>query len=260
MARRPDEVAFETWRRLRLARGESVNVIDLYELVARPRRLRPEELPVEERQALGARALEVMYPGFEFGPNSGRPETEPIVLAPYDPNWPLEFEAWRQKLLSALPKAPSRIEHVGSTAVPEMPAKPVVDIQVSVDDLENEMSYAPAIESLGVQLRSRDEDHRYFRPFAGRPREVHIHVCRAGGEWEVRHLLFRDYLRASPDARRDYLEAKVAAAARWPDDRMAYTDAKSEVIGKLMDEAERWRLKRSSDRSQTSPDIRSRSA
>src|SRR5439155_22478317 len=119
--------------------------------------------------------------------------------------------------------------------------------QVRVGGLVDVRSCSPAIESLGVQLRSRDEDHRYFRPFGGRPREVHIHVCRAGGKWEARHLLFRDYLRASPDARRDYLEAKVAAAARSADDRTADTDAKSEVSGQLMDAAEPWRLKRSSD-------------
>jgi GrpB-like predicted nucleotidyltransferase (UPF0157 family) len=212
-------------------------VIVLYELVATPRGLRPEELPVEERLELGWRALSAIEPTFELGANSGR-EPEPIELVPYDPAWALRFEEWRERLLAALPKAPRSLDHIGSTAVPGLAAKPVIDIQVGVEDLEDEASYAPAIESLGVQLRSRDREHRYFRPFAGMPREVHIHVCRAGTEWERRHLVFRDYLRANFEARRRYLEAKEAAAARWNDDRTAYTHAKGRVIRELEVEAQ----------------------
>ncbi len=77
-------------------------------------------------------------------------------------------------MLAAIATPQRRIDHVGSTAVPGLIAKPVIDIQVSVDDIRNESTYVPAIESLGVQLRSRDDDHRFFRPFAGRPRDVHI--------------------------------------------------------------------------------------
>jgi GrpB-like predicted nucleotidyltransferase (UPF0157 family) len=220
-------------------RGEDVDAIVLYELVAAPRGLRPEELPAEERVELAARVLRAMDPTFELSPNTGR-EPEPIELVAYDPTWPARFEEWREKLLAALPVAPRGIEHVGSTAVPGLPAKPVIDIQIGVDDLEDEAGYAPAIESLGVQLRSRDRDHRYFRPFAGRAREVHLHVCSAGSEWERRHVMFRDYLRASAEARRRYLEAKEAAARRWSDDRTAYTHAKGKVIRELMAEAKAW--------------------
>jgi GrpB-like predicted nucleotidyltransferase (UPF0157 family) len=121
-----------------------------------------------------------------------------------------------------------------------MPAKPLIDIQVSVNDLEGESGYVPAIESLGVQLRSRDSEHRFFRPFSGLPREVHIHVCALAGEWEKRHLLFRDYLRADAPAREAYATSKNLAAKRWSDDRVAYTDAKDHQIHELMVAAEGW--------------------
>jgi len=96
-----------------------------------------------------------------------------------------------------------------------------------VADLDNEAAYVPPIEAAGC---SRDELHRYFRPFRGAPREVHVHVCRAGSSWEREHLLFRDHLREHGGARDAYSRAKRAAAARWADDGRAYTDAKTEVI------------------------------
>ena len=135
---------------------------------------------------------------------------------------------------------PKRIDHIGSTAVPGLIAKDSVDIQVSIDDIRDEDSYVGAIESLGVQLRSRDDLHRYFRPFAGRPRDVHIHVCDAGSDWERKHLLFVAYLRQDAAARERYAQAKVAALERWADDRAAYTEAKDAVIREIETRAENW--------------------
>jgi GrpB-like predicted nucleotidyltransferase (UPF0157 family) len=133
-----------------------------------------------------------------------------------------------------------RIEHVGSTAVPGLPAKPVIDIQVSVADPELESAYVPKVESLGIQLRSRDAMHRFFRPFSDLPRDVQVHVCAAGSAWERNHLLFRDYLRANTWARDSYVKAKREAAELWRDDRVAYADAKTQVIDGLMRKAEIW--------------------
>lgn len=130
---------------------------------------------------------------------------------------------------------------MGSTSVPGLPAKPVIDIQVSIADLDDEASYVPQIEALGVQLRSRDRWHRFFRPFPERPRDVQIHVCAAGSGWERDHVLFRDYLREHPDARAAYAAAKRRAAVDWRDDRLAYTDAKTAVIQEIMAAAERSR-------------------
>jgi GrpB-like predicted nucleotidyltransferase (UPF0157 family) len=87
-------------------------------------------------------------------------------------------------------------------------------------------------------VRSRDDLHRYFRPFPRVPRDVHVHVCRVGSTWEQEHLRFRDYLREHPEARDAYSRAKLAAATRWADDGYAYTDAKSDVILQLLAAAE----------------------
>jgi len=209
-------------------------------MVARPRGLDPWELPVSERREISARALPEIWPGFQLTPDSGR--GDPIALVPYDPEWPGRFEAWRQKLIAALRLPAERIQHVGSTAVPGLLSKDTVDIQVSVDDMSDEGRYVPAIESLGVQLRSRDDLHRYFRPYAGRPRDVHVHVCDVGGDWERRHLLFVAYLQHDTAARDRYAKEKLAALGRWADDHAAYTEAKDDVIRDIEALAEEWAL------------------
>jgi GrpB-like predicted nucleotidyltransferase (UPF0157 family) len=234
-----DGEAFETWRDRLRSGDKSATIINLYELVAGHRGLQAHELPVEERNRLAHRALDAMVPGFEVVPDSDR-VLDRIELVPYDPEWPARFKDWRQKLRAVLEPPARRIDHVGSTAVPGLTAKPVIDIQVSVADMANEQAYVPAIESLGVQLRSRDDDHRFFRPFADRPRDVHIHVCNARSTWERRHLLFVAFLRSDSAARDEYLRAKLAALARWADDRIAYTEAKDEVIRSIDARADVW--------------------
>ena len=215
-----------------------MTIIELYALVARERGLEPHELPVDERRDLARRGMEIAWPGFELTGESDRPP-EPIELAPYDPAWAERFARWRERLVAALGEAP-RIEHVGSTSVPGLDAKPVVDIQVSIDDPGNEPSYVPQLESAGLQLRSRDEEHRFFRPFPDRPREVHVHVCRTGSGWEREHLLFRDYLLEHPAARDEYAAVKRIAAERWRDDRIAYTEAKTDLVLDVLESAEAW--------------------
>jgi GrpB-like predicted nucleotidyltransferase (UPF0157 family) len=229
---------FETWLELRERVGDSVGVRQLYELAGQERGLRGCELPREERFELVRRALPVLYPGHQSTADSGR--FDPIEVVPYDEKWPATFARWRTVLVEALGPIASRIEHVGSTAVPRLAAKPVVDIQVSVEDQLREEEYAPKIESVGVQLRSRDNEHRYFRPFPGRPRDVHVHVCSASSNWERAHLLFRDYLRQDQAARDEYAAVKLRAAEVWSDDRMAYTEAKDDVIRRTLSQAETW--------------------
>jgi GrpB-like predicted nucleotidyltransferase (UPF0157 family) len=158
----------------------------------------------------------------------------------YDQGWPERFGAWRGRLAELLGPVALRIEHVGSTSVPGLAAKPVVDIQVSVADLSDEDRYVPPCEAAGLQFRLRDDEHRYFQPPPGQPREVHVHVCQQGAEWERVHLLFRDYLRCSADAREAYAAAKREAARLWGSDRPAYTEAKTDVILGILDQAEAW--------------------
>jgi len=228
---------FEIWSERRQREGSNVTLIVLYRIAAEARGLAAHELPLAERAALSVRALPVMWPGYQV-PTGTERAVEPIEIVAYDPDWPARFQSWRDRLTGVLGDAALRIEHVGSTAVPGLPAKPVIDILVTVQDPDREASYVPAIESLRIQLRSRDDLHRYFRPFSGVPRDVQVHVSAAGSSWEYRHLLFRDYLRTDESAREAYLAAKLEAARLWRDDRIAYADAKTEVIVRLMQRAE----------------------
>ncbi len=231
---------FTIWQEMREREGPSVSLIRLFALVAEPRGLKPQDLPLAERKELAARATPLLWPGFENNERSQPRQVEPIEVVPYDPGWPERFAAWRGRLASLLGPAARRIEHVGSTSVPGLAAKPVVDIQVSVAALGDEDGYVPACEAAGLQFRFRDDEHRYFQPPPGRPRDVHVHVCQRGSRWERIHLLFRDYLRSSGDAREAYATAKREAARIWIDQRAAYTEAKSDVILGILDRAEAW--------------------
>lgn len=235
----PGADPLSAWKRLFALEGKRATTIDIYALAAWPRGLEPHELPSDERLTLARSVLQLVWPGFSVTENSQR-SGDPIRIVEYEPEWPARFERWGEILAVKLDTAALRIEHVGSTSVPGLPAKPIVDIQVSVADLAAEELYVPQIESAGVQLRSRDHFHRYFRPFPGQPRDVHVHVCEVGSQWEHDHLLFRDYLRANRAASRDYARVKRAAAALWHDDGLAYTDAKSEIILDTLEAAEVW--------------------
>jgi GrpB-like predicted nucleotidyltransferase (UPF0157 family) len=164
----------------------------------------------------------------------------PVLLAPPDPAWVARFGAVRAQLAAALGSTALRIEHVGSTAVPGLAAKPVIDIQVSVADLTDEAAYVPQIAALGWPLRLRDDEHRFFREPAGVPRTTHVHVCAAGSRWERAHLLFRDYLRAHPARAAAYGELKWALAERYRDERVSYTEAKGPFIDETRALADKW--------------------
>jgi GrpB-like predicted nucleotidyltransferase (UPF0157 family) len=169
----------------------------------------------------------------------GQSDPQPITLADPSAAWPDQFEDIRSRLTVALGGSP-RIEHIGSTSIPGIAAKAIIDILVSVADLSDEASYVAAIESVGVTLRMREPDlgHVYFRNTT--PRTMHIHVCQTGSKWERDHLLFRDYLRTHPEKARRYEELKLAAAERYRDDRIAYTEAKGPLIETILADAMEW--------------------
>jgi GrpB-like predicted nucleotidyltransferase (UPF0157 family) len=218
-------------------------MIDLYALVAAPRGLLPNELPVDERLQLWRSAAAVIWPGFQVAEGSIRPG-DPIEVVDYDESWPDTFADWRDKIAQRVGDFAVRIEHVGSTSVPGLAAKPRIDIQVSVPHITQEDRYVSQIESAGVQLRSRDDYHRNFRSFRGSPDRLEIHVCDVGSKWEAEHLLFRDYLRSHPDACDAYAVIKRENAVVWADDGIGYTSAKSEVIFEILENARSWELAR----------------
>jgi GrpB-like predicted nucleotidyltransferase (UPF0157 family) len=177
---------------------------------------------------------------FRGGLLLGAVRNDPIEVVDYDPAWPARFEDLRARLAEALGSTAARIDHVGSTAVPSLAAKPVIDIQVSVPDVDDEAAYRDPIESCGFALRYRELGHRYFRPPPGLARLYQVHVCTFGSAWERVHLLFRDYLRANPDEAQRYQEMKRHVAAQNRGDRIAYNDAKGPLIVEMLARAEEW--------------------
>jgi GrpB-like predicted nucleotidyltransferase (UPF0157 family)/GNAT superfamily N-acetyltransferase len=228
------------WKQLRAVKGGRATVIDLYRLAAEPRGLDAHELPRDERLRLARSIMPVVWPGFEVTEGSDR--DDPIVLVPYDADWPRRFEDWCNRIVERIGTVAQRVEHVGSTSVPGLYAKPIIDVQVSVLNMDDEVGYVDPLESIGLQLRSRDELHRYFRPFPGEVRGVHVHVCNVGSDWERDHLLFRDYLRLHRAGAARYAAAKADAVRLWATDGWAYTDAKTEAILDILDRAQAWGL------------------
>lgn len=154
-----------------------------------------------------------------------------VEIADYDPAWPERFEAEAARIRRALRGVAVRIEHVGSTAVPGLAAKPTIDIQISVHSFAPEEAFRAPLERLGYVFYPDDvPDHRFFRPPDGRPRSSHVHVCEAGSAWERGHLAFRDYLRGHPDVAAEYEALKRRIAELFPHDSQGYAEAKDPFI------------------------------
>ncbi len=232
------DALFDEWRDRREREGARVDLHDLYALVADARDVAPDDLPIHERQALARRALLVIWPGFEqVAPIR---QTEPIRISAYRPEWVQAFVDLRDRLAGALGPVALRIDHIGSTAVPGLAAKPIIDLQVSVADLADEDAYVPGCAEAGFELYTRDDAHRFFDIAPPMARTAHLHVCASGGAFERDHLLFRDFLLAHADERDGYAAMKREAAAKWGDDRLGYTYAKNEYILDLLDRANDW--------------------
>jgi GrpB-like predicted nucleotidyltransferase (UPF0157 family) len=169
----------------------------------------------------------------------GGRERRPVVIADADPAWPARFEEHRAHIAGALGPLALRIEHIGSTSVPGLAAKPIVDVLVAVDDVTS--VDAPAVRDrlarAGYELRVEEPGHRMFRTAA---HDVHLHVWPAVGDDVRRHLLFRDHLRASAPDRARYEAVKRGLATRDWDDMNDYAEAKSPVIAEINARAEAW--------------------
>lgn len=153
-----------------------------------------------------------------------------IVIADYDPEWPERFEFERDRVRRVLGSTAVRIEHIGSTSVPGLAAKPIVDLLVTVADTEDP-SVVTALEGAGYALRVREPGHRMFRT---PERDVHVHVWRDSDPEVERYLCFRDRLRANPDDRLVYESLKRELAHREWDDMNDYADAKGELIESII--------------------------
>jgi GrpB-like predicted nucleotidyltransferase (UPF0157 family) len=167
----------------------------------------------------------------------GGAEKREIKVVPSDPAWPQRFAVERAKVVAALGVKAVRVDHVGSTSIPGLAAKPIIDIELSVKDVDDEKDYLPALVAAGYQLRVREPGHRMVRTAN---LEVHVHCCSSGSDWERRHLLFRDWLRYDQTDRVAYGELKNELAQQDWTDMNAYAEAKSALIREITARAERW--------------------
>jgi GrpB-like predicted nucleotidyltransferase (UPF0157 family) len=158
-----------------------------------------------------------------------------VELAEPDPSWPQRFEEHRARIAAALGDLATSVDHVGSTSVPGLAAKPVIDVQVVVADLDRA---AGLLEAAGYALRVREPGHRVVKAVPP-AYDANVHLYEDGHPELAPHLLFRDRLRADPAARRRYEEVKRSLAGRvWPD-MNHYAEAKSDVIRELQGESDR---------------------
>lgn len=164
----------------------------------------------------------------------GGPEKVAIVVVDYDPSWPGRFAVERARIATALGPRSLAIEHVGSTAVPDLAAKPIIDICVVVADSADEGAYVPALEAAGYELRIREpalEEHRMLRT---PEHDVHVHVFSEGAQEVGQYLALRDRLRRDETDRALYAATKRELAARdWPTMRH-YSEAKSDVVDAIL--------------------------
>jgi GrpB-like predicted nucleotidyltransferase (UPF0157 family) len=158
-----------------------------------------------------------------FGP----PQPGPVTLVEWDPAWPERFEREAARIRSALGPVARRVEHIGSTSVEGLAAKPVVDILLTVADADAEADFVPALEAAGYVLRVREPRHRMLRtPDLG----VHVHVYADDDPECARCLVFRDRLRTDTEDRAAYERLKRELAVRDWADRQEYADAKGELV------------------------------
>ena len=183
---------------------------------------KPPSAPLTEEQILAA--------------NIGTPIVlnSTIELKPYDPHWPAMYASLADRIRAVLGPRVLLLEHVGSTSVPGLSAKPVVDIVLAVADSADESTYVPALEGLGYVLRIREPGWFEHRLLKSPEADVNLHVFSDGCEVIGRLLAFRDWLRTHDDDRKLYERTKQELAARTWKYMQNYADAKSEIVNDIL--------------------------
>ena len=166
-----------------------------------------------------------------------QPHDRSITLVGYDPSWPDLFEREAGRVRAALGDRVVRLEHVGSTSVPGLAAKPVVDMLLVVADSSQEPAYVPDMEAAGYVLRIREPEWFEHRMFKGPDTSINLHVLSAGCREIDRMLAFRDRLRTDARDRELYERTKRQLAARTWRHVQNYADAKTAVVGAIIGRA-----------------------
>jgi GrpB-like predicted nucleotidyltransferase (UPF0157 family) len=166
-----------------------------------------------------------------------KPHNAPITLAEYDPGWPALFAREAGRIRSVLGGTAVQVEHVGSTSVPGLAAKPIIDILLAVPDSADEPSYLPPMEAAGYVLRVREPDWFEHRLFKGPDTDINLHVFSAGTSEIGQMLRFRDWLRATDADREHYERVKRELASRTWRHVQHYADAKTAAVHEILQRA-----------------------
>lgn len=162
-----------------------------------------------------------------------------VVIVDYNPTWPALFEQEKARLLAVAGPWIEDIQHVGSTAIPGLAAKPIIDIMIAIYDLNDVEKCVAPIESLGYGYMGEYglPERHFFRkppPDGWQGRTHHIHMVLKGSNQWINQVSFRDYLCTHPEAREEYQDLKRALAQQYGNDREGYTDAKQEFIFSIL--------------------------
>jgi GrpB-like predicted nucleotidyltransferase (UPF0157 family) len=165
------------------------------------------------------------------------PHNGPITLADYDPAWPGLFAREADRIRATLASLAIQVEHVGSTSVPGLAAKPIIDIVLAVPDSADEAAYLPALEAAGYRLQNREPNWFAHRMLKGPDTDINLHVFSAGASEIDRMVLFRDRLREHAADRDAYLAVKRELARRTWRHVQHYADAKTEIVRQIIGRA-----------------------
>lgn len=161
----------------------------------------------------------------------------PVYLADYDPDWPVLYGREAARVRELLGDRVRLLEHVGSTSVPGLPAKPIIDMLLAVADSADEPAYVPSMEAGGYAVRIREPDWHEHRVFKGPDTDINLHTFSEGSSEIARMLAFRDRLRTHDDERERYLATKRELAARHWVYIQDYADAKGDVVEGIIERA-----------------------
>lgn len=168
-----------------------------------------------------------------------------VVVKPYQEEWQQQFQQEAQTLHNLFRSLVVDIHHIGSTAVPGLAAKPVIDLLPVVTNLEQIDAFNARMEALGYEPRGENglPGRRYFQK-GGDNRTHHVHVFEAGNPEIERHLVFRDYLREHPEEAQQYGDLKLQLARLYPTDIASYIEGKHDLVQRLEKQATAWRARK----------------
>lgn len=163
-----------------------------------------------------------------------------VEISKYDPAWAERFALAGAHLREVFGVRADRIDHIGSTSIPGLAAKPIIDVQVSLPDLADVDGFRDALADLSFELMVNEDRRKWYAERRTDGAETNVHIRRTGQFSQQAALLFRDYLRAEPSARLRYEHVKRELAQREWDRADDYADAKGDIVWQLLREADRW--------------------